>query len=223
MQAKNEIKTWDRLWSICSLLTKLIWSRWLDINLVLFLRFYGPRWSSVSKYFCRVIIWLQNITVVKIKVVIYMTGNCIQFVSRFLFRNSSFSVVYQKEIMRQFILPFYTERSQHRTKGGNVTQKIMNISNIHPTSDILCANYLWFSGGILLLNNADCLTYLFIKLVNEILDMTSYNRDKFILSVTIVSKGIMETSFYPHQKLLTDDEVLMAMLWSLTYERQTEK
>ena len=99
----------------------------------------------------------------------------------------------------------------------------MNISNIHPTSEILCANYLWFSGGILLLNNADCLTYLFIKLVNEILDMTSYNRDKFILSVTIVSKGIMETSFYPHQKLSTDDEVLMAMLWSLTYERQTKK
>ena len=42
--------------------------------------------------------------------------------------------------------------------------------------------------------------------------MTSYNRDKFILSVTIVSKEIMKTSFYPHQKLLTDDEVLMAML-----------
>ena len=97
--------------------------------------------------------------------------------------------------MRQFILPFYTERSQHRTKGGNVTQKIMNISNIHPTSDILCANYLWFSGGISLLNNADYLTYLFIKLVKDIFDITSYNRDKFILSVTIVSKEIMKTSF----------------------------
>ena len=64
----------------------------------------------------------------------------------------------------------------------------------------------------MLLNNVDCLTYLFIKLVDDILDMTSYNRDKFILSVTIVSKEIMKTSFYPHQKLLTDDEVLMAML-----------
>ena len=64
----------------------------------------------------------------------------------------------------------------------------------------------------MLLNNADYLTYLFIKLVNDIFDITSYNRDKFILSVTIVSKEIMKTSFYPHQKLLTDDEVLMAML-----------
>ena len=54
MQAKNEIKTWDRLWSICSLLTKLIRSRWLDINLVLFLRFYGPRWSSVD---CKTLQW----------------------------------------------------------------------------------------------------------------------------------------------------------------------
>ena len=34
-----------------------------------------------------VIIWLQNITVVKIKVVMYTTGDCIYFVSRFLIRN----------------------------------------------------------------------------------------------------------------------------------------
>ena len=36
---------------------------------------------------CWVIIWLQNITVVTIKVVMYATGDCIRFVSRFLFRN----------------------------------------------------------------------------------------------------------------------------------------
>ena len=53
------------------------------------------------------------------------------------------------------------------------------------------ANYLWFLGGILSMNNAVCLSYLFIKLVNDILDMASYNRDKFILPVTIVSKYLV--------------------------------
>ena len=36
-------KTLDRPWNLCSLLTKFIGSRRLDINLGLFLRFYGPR------------------------------------------------------------------------------------------------------------------------------------------------------------------------------------
>ena len=48
--------------------------------------------------------------------------------------------------------------------------------------------------GSLLLNDAVCPSYLFINLVNDILDMVSYNRDKFILPVTIVSKEIMKTS-----------------------------
>ena len=36
-------KTLDRPWNLCSLLTKFIGSRRLDINIGLFLRFYGPR------------------------------------------------------------------------------------------------------------------------------------------------------------------------------------
>ena len=48
--------------------------------------------------------------------------------------------------------------------------------------------------GSLLLNDAVCPSYLFINLVNDILDMVSYNRDKFILPVTIVSKEIVKTS-----------------------------
>ena len=39
------------------------------------------------KFFVLLIIWLQNITVVKIKVAMYTTGDCIYFVSRFLIRN----------------------------------------------------------------------------------------------------------------------------------------
>ena len=77
------------------------------------------------------------------------------------------------------------------SKGGNVSQKIQNNSNITPT-DILCANYFLFQSGSLLLNNAVCLSYLFIKFVNHILDMASYNRDKFIPPVTIVSKHVVE-------------------------------
>ena len=42
------------------------------------------RWIKFSVL---VIIWLQNIAVVKIKVVMYTTGDCIYFVSRFLIRN----------------------------------------------------------------------------------------------------------------------------------------
>ena len=48
--------------------------------------------------------------------------------------------------------------------------------------------------GSLLLNDAVCPSYLFINLVNDILDMVSYNRDKFTLPVTIVSKEIVKTS-----------------------------
>ena len=102
------------------------------------------------------------------------------------------SVVQRKEILRQLILPLYPERSLDRSKDGNVVQKIINNSCIPPTGDTLCANYLLFWGGILLLNNAVCLSYLFIKFVNHILDMASYNRDKFIPPVTIVSKYVME-------------------------------
>ena len=40
---------------------------------------------------------------------------------------------------------------------------VINNSNILPTGDTLCANYLLFRGGILLLYNAVCLSYMFIK------------------------------------------------------------
>ena len=43
------------------------------------------------------------------------------------------------------------------------------------------------------MNNPVCLSYLFIKLANDILDIASYNRDKFTLSVTLVSKEIVKT------------------------------
>ena len=71
----------------------------------------------------------------------------------------------------------------------------------------------------MLLNNAVCLSYLFIKFVNHILDMASYNKDKFIPPVTIVSKYVMEknqcmTKLNVYWKLLTDYEVLMSTLWS---------
>ena len=105
------------------------------------------------------------------------------------------------------------------SKGGNVSQKIQNNSNITPTGDILCANYFLFQSGRLLLNNAVCLSYLFIKFLNKILDKASYNGDKFILPVTIVSKEMaIKLQFLAKEslrwKLLTDDEVLMPMLWS---------
>ena len=80
------------------------------------------------------------------------------------------SVVQRKEILSQFILLLYPERSQDRPKDENFAQKIINNSNIPPAGDIVNANYLC---GILPLNNAVCLSYLFIKLVNDILDMAS--------------------------------------------------
>ena len=43
VKTKNELKTVDWLWNLCSLWIKLIRSRRLDIDLGLFLRFYGPR------------------------------------------------------------------------------------------------------------------------------------------------------------------------------------
>ena len=82
--------------------------------------------------------------------------------------------------------------SLDRSKDGNVVQKIIDNLNIPPTGNILWANYLLFQGGILPLNNAVCLSYLFIKFVNHILDVASYNRDKFIPPVTIVSKHVVE-------------------------------
>ena len=56
----------------------------------------------------------------------------------------------------------------------------------------MCANYLWFWGESLLLNNAVCLSCLLIELVSDILDIVSYNRDKFVLPVTIVSKEMVK-------------------------------
>ena len=58
--------------------------------------------------------------------------------------------------------------------------------------NILCANCLWFWGESLLLNNAVCLSYLLIELVSDILDIASYNRGKFTLPVTIVSKEMVK-------------------------------
>ena len=69
-------------------------------------------------------------------------------------------------------------------RDGNAGQKIINNANAPPTGDIVFANYLWFWGKSLLLNIAVCLSYL--HLVNGILDLVSYERVKFILSVTIV-------------------------------------
>ena len=54
------------------------------------------------------------------------------------------SVVQRKEILSQFILLLYPERSQDRPKDGNFVQKIINNSNIPPAGDIVNANYLWF-------------------------------------------------------------------------------
>ena len=46
------------------------------------------------------------------------------------------------------------------------------------------------------MNNAVCLSYLLIELVSDILDIASYNRDKFILPVTIVSKEMVKKSMF---------------------------
>ena len=54
------------------------------------------------------------------------------------------SVVQRKEILSQFILLLYPERSQDRPKDENFAQKIINNSNIPPAGDIVKANYLWF-------------------------------------------------------------------------------
>ena len=65
----------------------------------------------------------------------------------------------------------------------------------------------------MLLNNAVCLSYLFIKSVNHILDMASYNRDKFIPPVTIVSKYVMEKNqcmTYTKRSLKTIDRLRSA-------------
>ena len=45
-------------------------------------------------------------------------------------------------------------------------------------------------------DNAVSLSYLFLKMMNDISDMTSYNKDKFILSVTIASKEMENISFW---------------------------
>ena len=44
-----------------------------------------------------------------------------------------------------------------------------------------------------LMNNPVCLSYLFIKFANDVLDIALYNRDKFTFSVTLVSKEIVKT------------------------------
>ena len=54
----------------------------------------------------------------------------------------------------------------------------------------------------MLLNNAVCFSYLVIELVRDILDKASYNRDKFILPVTIVSKEIVKKSMFDSGKPL---------------------
>ena len=54
----------------------------------------------------------------------------------------------------------------------------------------------------MLLNNAVCFSYLVIELVSDILDKASYNRDKFILPVTIVSKEIVKNSMFDSGKPL---------------------
>ena len=51
------------------------------------------------------------------------------------------SIFQRKEIQRRFILPLYPEKSQHKPKGWNVPEKIINNSNIPPIGEILCANY----------------------------------------------------------------------------------
>ena len=52
------------------------------------------------------------------------------------------SIFQRKEIQRLFILPLYPEKSQHKPKGWNVPEKIINNSSIPPIGDIiLCANY----------------------------------------------------------------------------------
>ena len=68
------------------------------------------------------------------------------------------SVVQRKEILRQIIIPFYPERPKDRPK--------------------VAQNYLLIQGVV-------CLSYMLIKLINDILNMTSYNRDRFLLPVTI--------------------------------------
>ena len=45
-------------------------------------------------------------------------------------------------------------------------------------------------------DSAVSLSYLFLKMMNDISDMTSYNKDKFILSVTIASKEMENISFW---------------------------
>ena len=45
-------------------------------------------------------------------------------------------------------------------------------------------------------DSAVSLSYLFLKMMNDISDMASYNKDKFILSVTIASKEMENISFW---------------------------
>ena len=45
-------------------------------------------------------------------------------------------------------------------------------------------------------DSAVSLSYLFLKMMNDISDMTLYNKDKFILSVTFASKEMEKISFW---------------------------
>ena len=69
----------------------------------------------------------------------------------------------------------------------------LNFVFVFVVDKIFYANNLWLQGGSLQPNNSVCLSYLFIKLINDILDMASFEGDKFTLPVTIVSKEMMNT------------------------------
>ena len=99
---------------------------------------------------------------------------------------------------------------------------------------ILYANNLWLQGGSLQPNNGVCLSYLFIKLINDILDMASFEGDKFTFPVTIVSKEMMNTWVFDEGKPslkaidrwrsayanIVISEIVRIII---TYVRQTEK
>ena len=68
------------------------------------------------------------------------------------------------------------------------------------TGEIFCANYLLFYSASLPLNNAVCLSDLFMKSINDTLDMASYNSDKFLLSVTTVPKETVKIQVFDKGK-----------------------
>ena len=110
----------------------------------------------------------------------------------------------------------------------------LNFVFVFVVDKILYANNLWLQGGSLQPNNGVCLSYLFIKLINDILDMASFEGDKFTLPVTIVSKEMMNTWVFDEGKpsLKANDRWRSAyaniviseiVRIIITYVRQTEK